>query len=56
MLNYFALAMACTVGIVFFDDDPASVSWQEWVLYAILLYSAVGFARKFIELAAQHRD
>ncbi|MEI7868624.1 MAG: hypothetical protein WCI11_12085 [Candidatus Methylumidiphilus sp.] len=55
MYNYFALALVSTVGIVFFDEDPASVSAQEWILYAVLLYAAVGFVRKFIEMADQEK-
>jgi hypothetical protein len=52
MLNYFALSLVSTVGIVFFDDDPSSVSAQEWILYAVLLYSAVGFFRALFEQAS----
>ncbi len=55
MYNYFGLALFSTIGIVFFDDDPGSVSIQEWILYAILIYAAVGFVRKFIELAEQEK-
>jgi hypothetical protein len=55
MVNYFALALVSTVGIVFFDDDPSSVSTQEWILYAVLIYAAVGFVRKFIEMAEQEK-
>jgi hypothetical protein len=56
MYNNFALALVSTIGIVFFDDDPSSVSIQEWVLYAILLYAAVGFLREFLALAAKEKD
>ncbi len=55
MYNYFALALASTIGIVFFDDNPSSVSIQEWILYAILIYAAVGFVRKFIEMAEREK-
>lgn len=55
MYNYFALALVSTVGIVFLDDDPNSVSVQEWILYAVLLYSAVGFFRKYFELASRDK-
>lgn len=50
MYNYFALALVATFGIVFLDDDPSGVSVQEWILYAVLLYSALGFFRGLIEL------
>jgi hypothetical protein len=49
--NYLAMAVAATVGIVFFDDDPSAVSTQEWVLYAVLLYAAFGFFRRLLEIA-----
>jgi len=55
MLNYFAMALVATIGIVFLDDNPAAVSNQEWILYAVLLYAAVGFFRRFLE-AARRRD
>ncbi len=55
MYNYFALAIVSTLGIVFLDDDPESVSVQEWILYAMLIYSAVGFFRKYYELATRGR-
>lgn len=55
MLNYFALSLASTIGIVFVDDDPNSVSTEEWILYAVLLYAAIGFFRKLAELAASQR-
>jgi hypothetical protein len=51
MYNYFALALVSTFGIVFLDDDPSGVSVQEWILYAVLLYSALGFFRCLIEIA-----
>lgn len=56
MYNYFAMALVSTIGIVFFDDDPSSVSIQEWILYAVLIYSAVGFFRAYLEMAARGKD
>ena len=56
MYNYFALAIVSTVGIVFFDDDPSSVSVQEWILYAVLIYAAVGIFRTYFELATRDKD
>lgn len=52
MLNYLAMALAATVGIVFFDDDPGAVSWQEWILYAVLVYAAFGFLRVCLEMVS----
>lgn len=53
MYNYFALALVSTIGIVFFDDDPGSVSTQEWILYAVLIYSAISFFRLLMEMASR---
>jgi hypothetical protein len=55
MYNYFAMALASTIGIVFFDDDPSSVSIQEWILYAVLLYAAIGFLRIYVKLVSQNK-
>lgn len=48
MYNYFALSLAALIGIVVFDDDPNGVSVQEWIFYAVLLYSAVSFFRRYL--------
>lgn len=53
MFNYLAMALAATVGIVFFDDDPGAVSWQEWILYAVLVYAALGFLRVYLDMASR---
>jgi hypothetical protein len=47
MLNYFALFLVSVFGIVVLDDDPAGVSVQEWIFFAIMLYSAVSLFRLF---------
>ena len=49
MLSHFLLALAASVGIIVMDEDPTSVSPEEWVLYALLLYSAFSFLRFYIE-------
>ena len=56
MLNAIALVLVSTIGIVFFDDDPSSVSVQEWILYAVLVYAAIDCLRKLAELARRDRD
>lgn len=48
-MNYFVLALVSTIGIVVVDDDPTSVSVQEWVLFAVLIYSAISFLKLYIE-------
>lgn len=45
MWNYFALFMVSVIGIVVLDDDPTSVSLTEWILFAIMIYSAISFFR-----------
>jgi len=47
MFNYFALFMVSVIGIVVLDDDPAGVSPQEWVFFAVMLYSAVNLLKIF---------
>jgi hypothetical protein len=49
MYNNFFLALVSVIGIVFFDDDPSGVSIQEWILFAIMIYAAIGFYRRFKE-------
>lgn len=56
MFNYIALLTVAMVGIVFFDDDPTSVSIQEWVLFAIMIYAAGQLYRRFRDLADGQGD
>lgn len=56
MINYIAMISVCTIGIVFFDDDPSSVSAQEWFFYAVMIYAAIGCLRKFAEIADREND
>lgn len=50
LINYFLLFLAAVVGIVVFDDDPTSVSIQEWILFAVMIYAAVSFFRIYREM------
>lgn len=50
LINYFALFLAAVIGIVVFDDDPTSVSLQEWVLFAVMVYAALSFFRLYREI------
>lgn len=47
LLNYFALFLVSVFGIVVLDDDPTGVSPQEWIFFAIMLYSAVAIFQRF---------
>lgn len=49
MINYFLVFLAAVAGIVFFDEDPTSVSVQEWVLFAVMIYAALSFMRLYRE-------
>lgn len=49
MVNYFLLIVAAVAGIVVLDDDPSSVSNQEWILFAVMAYATVGLLRKLQE-------
>lgn len=50
MFNYFALFLVSSIGIIVLDDDPTGVSIQEWVLFAIMIYSAISFFRIYRKL------
>jgi hypothetical protein len=45
VFNYFALFLVAVFGIVVLDEDPTSVSFQEWIFFAIMLYAAVSMLR-----------
>jgi hypothetical protein len=49
LFNYLALFLVSVFGIVVLDDDPTGVSVQEWIFFAIMLYSAVAILRYFQE-------
>jgi hypothetical protein len=49
MWNYVALFTACMIGIVVLDEDPTSVSIQEWVLFAVMIYAAISFFRSYLD-------
>jgi hypothetical protein len=50
MYNYVALFTVSVIGIVFLDEDPTSVSIQEWMLFAVMIYAAVSFFRAYRKL------
>lgn len=56
MLNYTAMIVVCTIGIVFFDDDTSHVSVQEWVLGGIMIYASIGLVKKLAEMADSDQD
>lgn len=45
MVNYALIVAAALAGIVLFDDNPTSVSMQEWILFAVMIYAAASFMR-----------
>jgi low temperature requirement protein LtrA len=48
LVNYFALFLVAVFGIVVLDEDPTGVSVQEWIFFAIMIYSAVSMIRIFM--------
>ena len=56
MFNHVALLTVAIIGMVFLDDDPTSVSIQEWVLFAIMIYAASQLYRRFRDLANGEGD
>ncbi|QSA99206.1 hypothetical protein [Methylococcus sp. EFPC2] len=55
IFNYFALFLVSVVGIVFLDDDITSVSIQEWILFAVMIYAVLGIFRHYRDLLNQER-
>ncbi|AAU93052.1 MULTISPECIES: hypothetical protein [Methylococcus] len=47
MFNYAVIVTAALAGIVLVDDDPTSVSLEEWVLFAVMIYAASSFMRLY---------
>ncbi|MGI9212350.1 MAG: hypothetical protein ACR2HF_07730 [Methylococcaceae bacterium] len=47
MINNVLLIVASIVGIVVLDEDPSSVSIQEWIFFAVMIYAAIGFYREY---------
>ncbi|QXP84766.1 hypothetical protein ABZN20_10065 [Methylococcus sp. ANG] len=47
MLNYAIIVTAALAGIVLVDDDPTSVSVEEWILFAVMIYAASSFMRLY---------
>lgn len=54
LFSYFALFLVSVVGIVVFDDDPTGVSIQEWIFFAVMLYTAVSIFKGLRELIRTH--
>jgi len=55
LFNYVALFTIAVFGIVFLDEDSTSVSPQEWVLFAVMIYAALSFFRQYKELVSKER-
>jgi hypothetical protein len=50
LLSYFSLFMVAVVAMIVLDDDPTGVSVEEWVLFCVMIYSAVSFFRSYRDL------
>lgn len=40
MLNYVALIIVAVIGMSVLDDDRTSVSTEEWIIYAVMMFAA----------------
>lgn len=40
MINYVLLIIISAIGMAALDQDPNSVTLEEWALYAVIIYSA----------------
>ena len=40
MLNYVALILVAVIGMSVLDDDRTSVSTEEWIIYAVMMFAA----------------
>lgn len=50
IISYSGLVITSVIGMVVFDDDPRSVSIYEWILLAVLVYSAASLFRILYQL------
>jgi len=50
LLSYFALFTVSAIAMIVFDDDPTGVSVEEWLLFAVMIYSAFSFFRTYRDL------
>ncbi|WNV04828.1 hypothetical protein RP726_00055 [Candidatus Methylospira mobilis] len=50
LLSYFSLFTVSAIAMIVLDDDPAAVSVEEWVLFAVMIYSAFSFFRTYRDL------
>jgi len=50
IVSYLCLFVVSVVVMIVTDDDPRSVSLYEWVLFAVMLYSAVSIVRRLLAL------
>lgn len=55
MFNYVALIFVAVAVMVVTDDDPTTVSLQEWALFAVMAYAAYGFFRAYVEYEKRRR-
>ena len=44
------------IRVIVFDDDPRSVSMQEWVLFIVMIYAALSFFRTYRKMFGDSLD
>lgn len=56
MLNYILLIIVSALGMAVLDDDRNHVSIEEWVLYAVMLYSAYRLVTVMVKLLKENGE
>lgn len=49
MLNYLLLIIVSAVGMAALDNDPTSVSLEEWAIYGVMLFACWKLVQRMIE-------
>lgn len=50
LISYFAAFIAAVAIMVLTDDDPTSVSYVEWAMFAVMAYSANQLRKRLLEI------
>ncbi len=56
MLNYILLIIVSALGMAVLDEDRNHVSMEEWVLYAVMLYSAYRLITIMVKLLKENGE
>lgn len=50
LISYFAVFIMAVAIMVVADDDPTGVSLIEWVMFAVMAYTASQLCRRLLEI------